>query len=121
MDATINKENLLQRIHTRVPDPVLGDMNYEHEFANASYVDVGNGVKFPTAWHQHEGWDDNFQAQSINAGHNAFGGTFEDVRPNVCSDPVTVPDICTASDLSGPRRDARASRWRVFAGRRDAQ
>ena len=92
VDATINKENLLQRIHTRVPDPVLGDMNYEHEFANASYVDVGNGVKFPTAWHQHEGWDDNFQAQSINAGHNAFGGTFEDVRPNVCSDPVTVPD-----------------------------
>jgi hypothetical protein len=31
VDATINKENMLQRIHTWVPDPVLGDMNYEHE------------------------------------------------------------------------------------------
>ena len=32
VDATINKEHMLQRIHTWVPDPVLGDMNYEHEF-----------------------------------------------------------------------------------------
>ena len=47
VDATINKENMLQRIHTWVPDPVLGDMNYEHEFTNESYVDIGDGVKFP--------------------------------------------------------------------------
>ena len=91
VDATINQKHLLQRIHTWVPDPVLGDMNYEHEFTNDSYVDVGNGVKFPTRWHNHAGWDDNFQAQSINAGHNAFGGVFADVRPNLCSDPVGVP------------------------------
>jgi hypothetical protein len=44
VDATINKEHMLQRIHTWVPDPVLGDMNYEHEFTNASYVDIGDGV-----------------------------------------------------------------------------
>ena len=92
VDATINKENLLQRIHTWVPDPVLGDMNYEHEFTNESYVDLGNGVRFPTGWHHHEGWDDNYQAQSVNAGHNAFGGTFADIQPGACSDPVTVPD-----------------------------
>ena len=92
VDATINKENMLQRIHTWVPDPVLGDMNYEHEFTNASYVDVGDGVKFPTVWHHHAGWDDNFQSQSINAGHNGFGGTFDDIRPNVCPDPIAVPD-----------------------------
>jgi glyoxylase-like metal-dependent hydrolase (beta-lactamase superfamily II) len=91
VDATINQEHLLQRIHTWVPDPVLGDMNYEHEFTNASYVDVGGGVRFPTEWHHHEGWDDNFQAQSVNAGHNAFGGTFADIRPDECPD-VTVPD-----------------------------
>src|SRR5881392_2551392 len=34
IDATVNKENMLQRLHTWVPDPVLGDMNYEHEFTN---------------------------------------------------------------------------------------
>jgi len=93
VDATVNSENLLQRIHTWVPDPVLGDMNYEHEFTNASYVDIGDGVRFPTGWHHHEGWDDNFQAQSVNAGHNAFGGTLADIRANECGDPLTVPDV----------------------------
>src|SRR6185436_8237949 len=92
VDATINKENRLQRIHTWVPNPVLGDMNYEHEFTNESYVDIGNGIKFPTGWHSHEGWDDNIQAQSISTGHNAFGGTLKDIKANVCPDPVAVPD-----------------------------
>jgi hypothetical protein len=92
VDATINKENRLQRIHTWVPNPVLGDMNYEHEFTNESYIDIGNGIKFPTGWHSHEGWDDNVQAQSISTGHNAFGGTMKDVKANLCPDPVAVPD-----------------------------
>ena len=92
IDATVNKENMLQRLHTWVPDPVLGDMNYEHEFTNASYIDVGNGIKFPTGWHSHQGWDDNTNSQSITAGHNAFGGTMKDVKPNVCPDAVAVPD-----------------------------
>jgi glyoxylase-like metal-dependent hydrolase (beta-lactamase superfamily II) len=83
---------MLQRIHTWVPDPVLGDMNYEHEFTNASYADAGDGVKFPTVWHHHEGWDDNYQAQSVNAGHNAFGGTFKDVKANACGDAIAIPD-----------------------------
>src|SRR5437867_7761514 len=92
VDATINKENMLQRIHTWVPDPVLGDMNYEHEFTNETYVDAGNGIKFPTRWHSHQGWDDNFNSQNISAGHNAFGGNLNNVRANVCPDPVSVPD-----------------------------
>jgi hypothetical protein len=92
VDATINKENLLQRIHTWVADPVLGDLNYEHEFPNDSYVDLGGGVRFPTVWHHHEGWDDNYNTQTVSAGHNAFGGTFADVEANVCADDMTVPD-----------------------------
>ena len=92
IDATINKENMLQRIHTWVPHPVLGDMNYEHEFTNASYVDLGNGMRFPTGWHHHDGWDDNFNTQNISAGHNGFGGTFKDIKANACADPVTVPE-----------------------------
>jgi len=91
VDATINKEHLLQRIHTWVPDPVLGDMNYEHEFTNASYADAGNGVRFPTGWHSHQGWDDNYGALAASAGHNAFGGTLENIRPNYCPGPVEVP------------------------------
>jgi glyoxylase-like metal-dependent hydrolase (beta-lactamase superfamily II) len=92
VDATINKEHMLQRIHTWVPNAVLGDMNYEHEFTNDSYADLGNGIRFPTVWHSHEGWDDNSQSQNISAGHNAFGGPLKDVRANACGEPATVPE-----------------------------
>jgi glyoxylase-like metal-dependent hydrolase (beta-lactamase superfamily II) len=91
VDATINSQNLLQRIHTWVPDPVIGDTNYEHEFSNADYIDIGNGIRFPTNWHHHTGWDDNYQAQSINAGHNAFGGRQADIVANQCPGDVSVP------------------------------
>ncbi len=102
VDATINKENMLQRIHTWVPDPVLGDMNYEHEFTNETYVDLGNGVKFPTLWHHHEGWDDNFGGQAVTAGHNGFGGTFKDVKANACPDATPVP--ASVRDAAFPMR-----------------
>ena len=92
VDATINSKNLVQRIHTRVPDPVLGDMNYEHEFSNHEYADLGEGIKFPTFWHHHEGWDDNFQSQSITCGHNCYDGDLATIKPNVCNDPVIVPE-----------------------------
>jgi glyoxylase-like metal-dependent hydrolase (beta-lactamase superfamily II) len=67
-------------------------MNYEHEFTNDSYIDLGNGIRFPTGWHSHQGWDDNYGAQSVTAGHNAFGGTLKNVRANECPGAVTVPD-----------------------------
>ncbi len=92
IDATVNKEHMLQRMHTVVPDDTFGDLNYEHEFTNESYIDAGNGIKFPTGWHSHEGLDDNFQAQMYTAGHNAFGGTMKMVQANVCPDQVAVPD-----------------------------
>ena len=92
VDATINKENMLQRIHTWVPDSVFGDMNYEHEWTNESYIDLGDGIKFPTVWHHHDGWDDNFGAQNVSAGHNGFGGTFKKVQANACADPGPVPE-----------------------------
>ena len=107
VDATINSENLLQRIHTWVGDPVLGDMNYEHEFANADYVDLGNGIRFPTRWHHHAGWDDNFQAQSVNAGHNAFGGTLDQIEANACADPVAVPDSVRQATVADPVATAK--------------
>ena len=101
VDATINKEHLLQRIHTWVPDPVLGDMNYEHEFTNDSYVDLGGGMKFPGVWHHHAGWDDNYNTQTVSAGHNGFGGQFKNVSANRCGDPVTVPAAVSRNTPAG--------------------
>ncbi len=91
VDATVNSQHMLQRIHTWVSNPVLGDMNYEHEFTNESYKELGHGIKFPTGWHSHQGWDDNYGAQNVSAGHNAFGGTLENVRANYCPEIPTVP------------------------------
>ena len=100
VDATINSRNILQRIHTRVPDPVFGDMNYEHEFTDETFVDVGDGVKFPTVWHSHVGYDDNYQTQNFNAGHNGFGGQFKTVKANACEETPAVPDVVRKADFA---------------------
>ena len=88
VDATINSQNQITRIKTTVSEPALGDFNIEHESTNQ--VTFRN-VKWPTAWHSHHGWDDNWQFYRPSTGHNGYGGTFPDVQPNVCGDPVPVP------------------------------
>jgi len=99
IDATINQQNQIQRIHTMVAEPALGDFNYEHE--STDQRTFGN-VKFPTAWHSHQGWDDNFGFENVTAGHNAFGGNFPKVEPNNCGPPVTVPDAVRQARAAGP-------------------
>jgi glyoxylase-like metal-dependent hydrolase (beta-lactamase superfamily II) len=42
---------------------------------------------------------DNFGAQAVSAGHNAFGGTLKDVRANVCPDSIAVPDAVRAASV----------------------
>jgi len=103
VNATINSENLIQRIQTWVPDPVLGDMNYEHEYTQWKEVD---GVKFPAGWHHHDGWDDERQFPVISGGHNSFGGTFADIKPNACGENVRVPDAVRQHEPE-PRVDSR--------------
>jgi glyoxylase-like metal-dependent hydrolase (beta-lactamase superfamily II) len=88
VDATINSRNVITRIKTTVSEPALGDFNIEHE--STSFVTLGN-VKWPTAWHSHHGWDDNWQFYRQSTGHNGYGGEFANVRPNDCGDPVPVP------------------------------
>lgn len=89
VDATINAQHQIQRIHTMVAEPALGDFNYEHESTNQQTF---GAIKWPTAWHSHHGWDDNYGFDNISAGHNGFGGTFARVEPNVCPDALPVPE-----------------------------
>jgi glyoxylase-like metal-dependent hydrolase (beta-lactamase superfamily II) len=88
VDATINSQNQIQRIKTTVNVPALGDFNVEHESTNQQTY---GEVKWPTEWHSHQGWDDNWQFYRRSTGHNAYGGSFPDVQPNACGDPVAVP------------------------------
>jgi hypothetical protein len=40
VDATINSENLIQRIKTTVNIPALGDWNIEHEWPGATQYSI---------------------------------------------------------------------------------
>ena len=89
VEATINPQNQIQRIKTTVSEPALGDFNIEQE--STEQMTFGN-VKWPINWHSHQGWDDNWQFDNASTGHNAYGGKFPHVQPNVCDDPVPVPE-----------------------------
>ena len=106
VEATINPRNQIQRIKTTVSEPALGDFNIEHE--STEQMTFGN-VKWPIAWHSHQGWDDNWQFDNASTGHNAYGGKFPNVQPNVCDDPVPVPDAVRQAHVPGRR--SRSRRW----------
>ena len=117
IDATINPQNQIQRIKTTVSEPALGDFNIEHE--STDQMTFGN-VKWPIAWHSHQGWDDNWQFDNESTGHNAYGGKFPKVQPNVCADPVPVPEVRAAGAVPehGHRRQAGEAASTCSAARR---
>jgi glyoxylase-like metal-dependent hydrolase (beta-lactamase superfamily II) len=96
VDATINSRNQITRIKTTVAEPALGDFNIEQESTDQRAF--GN-VKWPTSWHSHQGWDDNWQFYRQSTGHNAYGGAFPRVQPNVC-EPVVVPPSVTQANAA---------------------
>src|SRR5215212_5124945 len=99
IDATINSRHQIQRIHTMVSEPALGDFNYEHESTNQQTF---GAIKWPTSWHSHQCWYDNYGFENVSAGHNAFGGQFTNVQPNACGDPVPVPASIRQAQSSSP-------------------
>jgi glyoxylase-like metal-dependent hydrolase (beta-lactamase superfamily II) len=74
--ATLDRANLVQRVHALIPNPVLGDIPIVFEYAD--YKDFG-GVKFPTRIKQTAG------------GFPTLDLTVTEVRPNAPVD-ITVPD-----------------------------
>ena len=51
-----DENNVLERVITWIPNPVMGDMQYEIRYSD--YRDIGDGVMFPFRYHAHRG--DNF-------------------------------------------------------------
>ena len=45
LTGEFNTDNMLERVITWIPDPVLADKMVEHRYRD--YRDVGGGVKFP--------------------------------------------------------------------------
>lgn len=95
VNATINDQNLIERVQTWVPNPVRGDMNYEGEFTQ--WRDV-SGVKFPGNFHHHQDWDDETQPPNYNGGHNRITFTVKDITVNQCA-ATPVPDAARTATI----------------------
>jgi glyoxylase-like metal-dependent hydrolase (beta-lactamase superfamily II) len=81
--GTFNDQNLLELVHTWIPNPVYGDMLYELRYTN--YKDFG-GVKHPTVLHIHQG------DPRLNTAHNSMEITLTSVQPNVPVPAMPAPD-----------------------------
>ena len=87
VNGTINSENLVARVQTWVPNPVVGDMYYENVYTN--YQDFG-GLKLPT-FHQHQDRDDNERKPNVSGGDHSFGLNVTNVQANVSGAALDVP------------------------------
>jgi glyoxylase-like metal-dependent hydrolase (beta-lactamase superfamily II) len=83
VNGTINAQNMVERVQTWVPNPVFGDMVYEHRYTD--YKDFA-GVKFPTVLHSHQG------DPRLNPGHNWMEVRVTAAQPNPSGTALTVPD-----------------------------
>ena len=84
INGTISSENLVERVQTWVPNPVLGDMIWETNYID--YKDYG-GVKFPTRVHHHQG-----DAHLRLAAHGLYDLRVTGVQVNPSGSASVVPD-----------------------------
>lgn len=83
LNGQINSQNLVERVQTWLPDPVLGDMIFEVRYTG--YKDF-NGVQFPAVLHTHQG------IGRGSLGHNFMEVQVADAKPNVPVAALAVPD-----------------------------
>ena len=79
-----NDQNLLERVVTWIPSPVMGDMQVEIRYSD--YKDVGNGAKFPFRVHVHQG------DHPFLGGRNFMDLTISNASVNVANAAQAVPD-----------------------------
>lgn len=88
INGTINAKNLIQRVQTWFPNPVVGDMYIEIVYTN--YKPVG-GIQFPR-FHQHYDYDNGPPSGNVSGGDHAFGlESVSEVKLNVADAVLTVP------------------------------
>jgi glyoxylase-like metal-dependent hydrolase (beta-lactamase superfamily II) len=114
----INDKNLVERIQTYFPNPVVGDLYYELVLTN--YKDFG-GVMFPTTFHAHHDLDDDLEGEGVNVsgGHNSFGLTVSNVQTNVKGAALTVPDAVRQATVPPIRVESQKAAdgvWYVGGG-----
>ena len=118
VQCAINDRNLVERIQTWFPNPVVGDLYYELVLTN--YKDFG-GVMFPTTFHAHHDLDDDLEGEGVNVsgGHNSFGLTISNVQANVNGATLTVPDAARQATVPPVRVESQKAAdgvWYVGGG-----
>ena len=105
VNGTITEDNVVQRVQTWMPNPVVGDMYYETVYTD--YQDVGGGMMFPMNWHQHQDFDDGAHEPNVSGGDHSFGlTTIDDVQVNVDGAALTVPDAVRTATVPPMRVEA---------------
>ncbi len=104
VNATVNPDNLIERIQTWIPNPVRGDLNYEVEYSD---WETYNGVQFPTHFHHHTDWDDETQPPNYNGGHNSLDLRITGVQPNECGPDLVVPASVRRATVPPVRVESR--------------
>ena len=110
VNGTITDQNLVERVQTWVPNPVFGDMVYEHRYSE--YKDF-SGVKFPTVLHSHQG------DPRLNPGHNWMEVRVTGAQPNVTATALAVPDNVRQASIPPVRVDSQrlaSGVWLVAGG-----
>jgi glyoxylase-like metal-dependent hydrolase (beta-lactamase superfamily II) len=85
LTGEFNNDNMLERVITWVPDPVLGDKMVEVRWSD--YRDVGGGVKAPFHLHAHMG-----DHPLIPGGHNWLDVQATDIKVNAADAAQAVPE-----------------------------
>ena len=105
VNGTITEDNLVRRVQTWLPNPVVGDLYYETVYTN--YRDIG-GVQFPGRWHQHRDFDDGANEPNVSGGDHAFGlETIDNVRVNVRGGALTVPEAARNATIPSIRVESQ--------------
>jgi glyoxylase-like metal-dependent hydrolase (beta-lactamase superfamily II) len=104
VNGTINSQNLIQRVQTWIPNPVVGDLYYENVYTN--YRDMG-GTKVPR-FHQHQDYDDGGNEPNVSGGDHAFGlETVSALRVNVPNAALTAPNEVRNATISPVRVESQ--------------
>src|SRR5712692_7904840 len=106
-----NAQNMLERVVTWIPNPVMGDMQVEIRYTN--WKDVGNGIKAPFHIHMHQG------DHPLVRGMNYMDAQASDVKANVQNASLTVPDAVRTA--AAPRVNIQTTKladgvWLIAGG-----
>ncbi len=95
-----NAQNMLERVVTWIPNPVMGDMQVEIRYSD--WRDIGNGIKAPFHIHMHQG------DHPLVRGMNYMDVQATDVKANIQNAALMVPDA--VRNAAAPKVNVQATK-----------